>query len=384
MHEEAVKNIKRLTRDALDGCSIRDGWPETGPDDVEGLNREVLKHKKDWLNQFDVYRIFIRKIREGLRNEHSDEEKLSGRLTELLSESGYRNLTESLPAFLLSIPREYLVYLPLPRLTEVDIEPLELQQGISIKLSAETIDPNSQGVTMNFLAVAINQLGKQHETTNSYFCVKTKGYCGGSLEDSGTKEALRALKLLLHAGLRANIFEVDQYRSRNVGGNDFMFGIEQPQHKIPKIDLKSMNRTEGKEEVIYTELPLDITRFLQSIYLHRNNTVMEKAKEGKDALASLLKATFTKHAWLIGQDAADAESIKLAIEWGMNSRIVENKTLSFIQICIALESILGDDLEEGQGLTATLADRCAYLLTKGPNNRKIVRRKFRELYRLRI
>ena len=383
LHQEAAKNIRRLTRDAIDALPVTHGWPEIGYRDLEGLTREVLKHKKDWLSHPDVYRIFLTHIRKGLQDQHSNEQNPSGRLVDLLSKSAYKNLTECISQFLISIPREYLVYLPLPSLAGVEIEPLELRPGILIKASSQSKNVESQNLLMmGFLGTP--QHGEQQAIGDSYFCVKAMGYSGGYLGDSATEDALRAFKVLLHAGLTTKLLEVDKYRQpQNVDWGYFGLGIEQPQHKIPKIDIKSVDQTDDKETVIYTELPLDFTRFVQSIYFHRNNRVVEKAKEGKDALASLLTAEFKKHAWLLGQQTSETGSIKLAIEWGINSRIVENKTLSFIQTCIALESILGEDLEEGQGLTASLADRCAYLLAKGSKSRKFARKQFKELYKLR-
>jgi len=384
MHPEAEKNIKRLVKNTLDTLPIRDGWPEIGFPGFEDLTREVLKYKKDWLGYSDVYRISLIHIKRSLEGEHPGEQTLSGQLADLLSESGHKDLIECISQFFISIPRKYLIYLPLPSLAgfEFEIEPLELQQGILFKVSSQvkTLEPQNW-LTM---ALGVPKLDEELSIGDSYLCVRVEGYSGGFLGDSATEEALRAFKILLHAGLTTDLFEIDEYRQpQSTDLSYFGLGIEQPQHRIPKISVKSSDQTGGEETVTYTELPIDFTRFVQSIFFHRNNQVLEKAKQGKDALSSFLIASFKKHASLLGQNTSEAESIKLAIEWGINSRIVENKTLSFIQICMALESILGDDLEEEQGLTASLADRCAYLLAKGSKARKLARKTFKEIYKLR-
>ncbi len=56
--------------------------------------------------------------------------------------------------------------------------------------------------------------------------------------------------------------------------------------------------------------------------------------------------------------------------------------MSFIQNCIGLECILG----EGVGdlpVTATLADRCSYLIGTDPKGRKTIKEKFKKLYKIR-
>lgn len=81
-------------------------------------------------------------------------------------------------------------------------------------------------------------------------------------------------------------------------------------------------------------------------------------------------------------DNKDAQFVKSAIEWAFDSAIEDNETVSFLQMCIGLEAILGEETGR-ESLTETLADRCAYLLATDIEGRKKIRYNFRELYRLR-
>ena len=80
----------------------------------------------------------------------------------------------------------------------------------------------------------------------------------------------------------------------------------------------------------------------------------------------------------------DTLPIKTAIEWAFDSEINENDTVSFLQICLGLEAILGYELDhKEQPLSKTLADRCAYLIGMNIQERKRIKDDFKKLYDLR-
>ena len=64
-----------------------------------------------------------------------------------------------------------------------------------------------------------------------------------------------------------------------------------------------------------------------------------------------------------------------------DSHANDNDTLAFIQACIGIEAVIGDDTKDN--ITATLADRCAYLLGDSISARKKIREKFEKLYDIR-
>jgi hypothetical protein len=67
------------------------------------------------------------------------------------------------------------------------------------------------------------------------------------------------------------------------------------------------------------------------------------------------------------------------MEWAIDASATENQTIRFLQICIALEAILGEEAPS-EGLTKTLADRCAYLVSKDIRRRRAIREDFQKLY----
>ena len=50
---------------------------------------------------------------------------------------------------------------------------------------------------------------------------------------------------------------------------------------------------------------------------------------------------------IVKDESKEALRIKAAIDWLVQSEITDDETMSFIQICMGLESIFGDDDYEG-------------------------------------
>jgi len=84
----------------------------------------------------------------------------------------------------------------------------------------------------------------------------------------------------------------------------------------------------------------------------------------------------------VSLESDDKKRINLSLEWAFDSLSAGNMTTTFIHKCIALEALLGDDVAES-GLTATLSDRCAYLIGRTDSQRKKIRSQFRDLYKMR-
>ncbi|CAI0941505.1 TPA: HEPN domain-containing protein [Serratia fonticola] len=78
----------------------------------------------------------------------------------------------------------------------------------------------------------------------------------------------------------------------------------------------------------------------------------------------------------------DTNKIVAASGWRFDSLADPSDAMSLVKICIGLESIYGDTNAE-VGLTKTLADRCAYSLSKNLKDREEIIDKCKKLYNLR-
>jgi hypothetical protein len=69
------------------------------------------------------------------------------------------------------------------------------------------------------------------------------------------------------------------------------------------------------------------------------------------------------------------------LEWYFDADTADNHTVAFLQRCIGLEAILGDDENSRTvPLTDRLADRYAYLMGQTASERVELRQHFREIY----
>lgn len=370
-----MEKVKKITDGALQNCFILNRWPQflSYTEHVSSLSKEVLKHKNEWLIESDIYSIFIDHVYRGLVEKYPDDNEITGKLKDLLSPEQFSALSDSICRYFGSIPREYDVYLPLPSVQEIEFESLEIFNGVWLKSFSKPEDIPG-GHQQGLLGLFSNKF----ETNKVYLCVREKGYSGGSIENSCTREALSDFKLLLHAGIFRMLFKLEEKKPVGLG----LMG-SYGHHQIPKVSLISVDLHAGEDRVISSELSLDLTRFVHKVCLDTDMEFVAKARDsGEEQFKTLFVNIFKKSAQLTQQKSEHASPIKSAIEWAIDSRAEENQTLSFIQNCIGLECVLGDDVGD-LPVTATLADRCSYLIGTDPKGRKTIREKFKKLYKIR-
>ncbi len=86
LHPEAMKAIKRKVKDSLVNCLIENNWPkyESFSTHIEALSKEVLKHKKEWIDELDVFSISYDFVYEAIKNKIEGEANINGALWEFL------------------------------------------------------------------------------------------------------------------------------------------------------------------------------------------------------------------------------------------------------------------------------------------------------------
>lgn len=123
-----------------------------------------------------------------------------------------------------------------------------------------------------------------------------------------------------------------------------------------------------------TSVSESINNFLYNLVI--NNDV-EQGEVNKKINESLLILNA-----LIKINTKESSRVRAAIDWLVQSEITDDETMAFIQICMGLESIFGDDDYEG-GLTTILSDRCAYLIGRNIKDRKFIKDTFKKIYQIR-
>lgn len=155
---------------------------------------------------------------------------------------------------------------------------------------------------------------------------------------------------------------------------EFALGLytEHDRHLIKKYTATIMDNNYPHE--LFTEsLPLSISKYISSLELDLNGN------KNPDEIIDVISNTINH---LIEDQSSEAKRIRMAIGWYMNSSYNEDDTMAFLQICMGLEAIFGDDQDQG-GLTKMLADRCAYLIGKNIIQRRKIRESFGKIYTIR-
>lgn len=360
----------------LQNCYIEDNWPQyqSFSGELKHLSNEILKdkNKKEWLSETDVYRIFVNQVADFVKNKFSDSKK-TGSLVNLISKEQIDELRGEIINFYKSIPREYEVNLMLPSLIDIETGIIEIQKDIKIKVYLKKDNPFKS--SWDSLLALLSKPSEESKKI-TYLSIKQKGFIGSIFGNLSTNKALTNIKLILNMGIYKKIFNLEDIK--DTSPNLF---FSDDAHKIPKNYLISIDLTDKNRKTMQTELSLAMTQFIQKICIGKGVDIQNSHKITIEGLK--------KTAQLIAEEEEDfANRIKIAAGWSVDSKAEENQTLSFIQCCIGLECILGDNLKNMPltltlTLTLSLADRCSYLIGKDPKERKEIRNWFEEIYNIR-
>lgn len=373
MHENAIKKIKAKILGSLKHVAIVDNWPqyESFNKHVDSLSNEVIKHKADWLKISDVYSIYYDLVFEFIISKEEGENKFSGSLSDLVSDEELITLANTLSDFYLSVPRQYSIYLPLPKISKnIKNSSISISDNIHLvcfKESSEIPGGNFTGLRQFSNHLALNKV---------YLKIDTEGYCNSNLENKTLRNALSNFKILIQQGLSIELIKQVEGQPAGIG---LLGGLTHFQ--IPKSNIISVDKSGESERVVSTELPIEISKLLDNIDFNWDKKSISKS------LANDVFEAPIEHYWmipslLISSQEIEAKRIRRAIEWSFDSRTNENETLSFLQTCIGLESLLGDSESNGS-LTETLADRCSYLIADDIKSRKMIKEHFKDLYKVR-
>lgn len=372
MHENAIQKIKGIINASLKQCELIENWPEyeSFKQHVDSLSNEILKHKSEWLTRADVYSIYYDLVYEFVINRVEPQSIFTGKLCELVGEKNIEDLVNIICGFYISIPRNYSIYLPLPKISKI----LQCSIPLSDKVEIEIFD-NAKDVPGHFQGGVLRLLNKL-DINVVYLKVNLQGYCSNRLENKTIRQALSSFKIILQQGLFKDLFKLIEDQPAGLG---LLGGLTH--YQIPKSKIISVDKTDGRQRTVDTELPIEISKFLNAIDFDWNNKKLNKVFEAAK-FDILIKDYLKLPSLLIESDEPESLRIKAAIEWCFDSQTTENETLSFLMICIGLESLLGEDESNGN-LTETLADRCAYLISNNIKGRRTIKDKFKALYKIR-
>jgi hypothetical protein len=369
--EKTREDLNEWIELELSKCSVEDGFLDVFKDQNWGwdFSSKAAKLREKFINSGEAWAILYDCTKQFI----SDDEKTrgkTGRLFDLVSEKGRENLKEAIINFLQSIPRKYDVYLRLyPSKTARygDIKISKNANLIEVKEDDKLLEFDATWETTTTLArLSKGRKGAAFVPGTVFLKVRSFGYARDSIDDSAIHPAISSLKQVAYLSKVDGAFEHNSRRG--------FLGVKL-NSELTFIDLNSREKKVRK-----IELPNELANCFASFAMPEPATgTIEQL-----AFAGSFERSFKRIGRLADSRPNDINRIPVATaaEWAFDALASKNETVSFLQVCIGLEAILGDG-ETSNNLTAMLADRCAYLLGKTPNTRRFLRDGFKKLYKHR-
>lgn len=329
---------------------------------------------KDCLRDLDCYLIAYRWLFSSV--DVPKEEK--GLLKDYLSPEKLKAMQDEIVAELLSYPRNYSVCFELPALKDIEQDSIQVIPGVTLVRAAPGQLFPSTLFSAKGLGLGITAgLGRQPKLKEgtSYLVIEASGFVDRSTNSSAGSSALSRFKQIVQLG------EVHGFGFEK----RFRGGL------LPRTEAEvlAIDRSTSHPRHFSIDIPQEMRECMASLTVRQapitTGGLLALAMEPKlQSIPDTLVNGFTRFRPLFDAPEAnqDAQRLWAGLEWAFDSRIAGNETQAFLQACIGIEAVLGDDDVE-RGLTEKLADRCAYLLGRTISQRREIASSFREIYKVR-
>jgi hypothetical protein len=217
--------------------------------------------------------------------------------------------------------------------------------------------------------------------------VRVSGYDSGNLTSDVASSSLAQIKHLIFIGFARGLISVkSEWRN---------------QTKISPLVISHVNPDEKEHSA--QDIPYGLAKYLASISWDIEGLEYYDTSKGGGLLGGELRKPQTpaevlssaasrigrfRRVFDIPRNSPDLVRIKAAIEWWVDAVTNENQTISFLQYCLGLEALLGDEggssnRQPERGITERLSDRYAYLMGATQTEREEFRRNFSRMYKRR-
>lgn len=339
IHENSIKKIKLLIKNIVDNhkpneCNAYNYYDQENFDLIANeLNKRKTEHKIDGIKCYIIFETVLNKI---------------------FKDKDIENPT-TLNRFIDSV---FDVYqnTPLDWRVSFHFKRLDLSHSIS----------NFDLINLSHDRYQTFESMLRYDTYNNYSVVEIhrSGFFSGLSSDEFIKQTTQYLNILILLLSSYGVLVQDSKEFHSASLESILSGID-----TKAVTIRVVSDLYPSLFSRETSLPDSMQSYYGQFVVKSNNEPeIRKALIIANSLAS--------------NNSKESLRIKSAIDWLVHSDIMEDSTMSFIQICIGLESIFGDDDYEG-GLTNALSDRCAYLIGKNINDRKNIKKAFKEVYQIR-
>jgi hypothetical protein len=306
-----------------------------------------------------------------------------------------QRFTSELAKYFHSLPRDYILVAQLPQLAGLDCMNLDLTTRVSAiecteklpgRRLSDLVKPES-AIEQIFRKRATETQTRPTEMAGPGFYLKTtfRGFGSTSFDNNAVREAIDRLKQTLFLLHIEGVIEIEPHPG----------SFSSIESKVFIMDFISK-----KSEVEEVHIPESLKVFLSRLKLDckrkakidgdreeyekssgKQHTLLGAPSEPKPYL--FLDSSKCRKIVDFDNDNKNAIAFKNALVWGFDSLMNEyDPVMSFVQLSIALEAILGGDSGRVDK-TALLADRCAFMIGNNRHKRSEIRKAFSDFYKVR-
>jgi hypothetical protein len=364
-HPSARQHLEMKLKDTLEKTVLRNGIVDNDLEDWGyPFITEMVKHRKDHLTSGQIWTILFNHICHEFIDV-TDKQKSTGKLPNLVH---LGDLASKIINFYESIPRQYSIYVDISSPYD-SLGSHDLSENISIIQIEHDSDilkikqESKRFSTLKAMATGVPEPISVFSPGRTVLRIRAKGFAYLDPDHSALSSALSYVKTIFYLGRAFKIFEKQ--------GNWVQWTEDPIKNQVFITD-----DTAGEDTARVAQVLESTTGHIASHFFAKKNNIEVNGKvidhrlHGLQMIAKLLEGKKSK---------TDRTSIVTAAEWAFESSSSHNQTVSFIQLCIALEALLGEEAPN-EGLSRMLSDRCAYMLGETYSQRKVIRNKFNDLY----
>lgn len=338
------------------------------------LQKEVKKVASD-LDLSQIFGLLREAIDASLGSD--DKSNQNGLLLKLAGAEKLKEQASNLVEFLTTIPRNYYVFISLPHFVDTPFSFTKISENIDlVRIHGAPL----VGIPVTKRSKALSSLSQSEcplPKPGHYLRIRVKGYCDGSTTNC-IEAGLSSFKQYILMGILTGKFDFSYSSS---------FWPSQIDPMVFYFDVEDPSRT-GRLKISES-----LSSLIKNIRLHEAPLKDALKQKEESAPRTILGFSGPQNPYPLGTKGTailnsaetneNTASIKNALEWGFDSLASQaDQTLSFMQLCISLEAILGIDSPK-TGVTERLGDRCAYLLGRNVTERKKIRDEFKDFYKVR-
>ena len=292
------------------------------------------------------------------------DQPLNGTMKEIFGAKHLENIADDIFEYYLSIPRPYIVYIPISLFENNHFKSIDLTKNISIESFKKDED-------LPFPIETIFGKNYKSDADKTFLKLKAEGFCINKLENPTIKKCFSYYKQFIQQGLSTDVLALKNLNEQNIA-NFLRFTTN---HNLPRLSVVSIDELKP-ESIKSTELPLEICRFIQRLDFNWGDI----NKESSYTIENVISNRLRKVSLLYLTDAFGSQNIKAAMEWFFDCLTHENKTISFILLCIGLESLFESN---EKSITELLAERYSLVVSRTIEDRANLKTNLKLLYKLR-